>query len=336
MKPTDFSKYLSDFLCRYLPHERGLSVNTVVAYRDTFVLFIRFLESRNLKPDRLTLAKVTRQMVVEFLDWLQNDRKCGNASRNARLAAIHSFFRYLQYLRPEHLYEYQDILSIKVKKTHRPVINHLSVEGITLLLQQPDTTEKKGRRDLALLSLMYDTAARVQEIIDLTPATIRLESPCTIRITGKGKKTRIVPMLDKQVHLLKGYLQENRLLNPEANHHPLFFNPRKEKFTRAGITYILKKYAVQAKAKRPEHIPDKLSCHSLRHSKAMHLLQAGVNLVYIRDLLGHTSVQTTEVYAKADSAHKRRVIEAAYQDVTPEQHPVWAKDVNMLEWLKSF
>lgn len=336
MKPTDFSKYLSDFLCRYLPHERGLSVNTVVAYRDTFVLFISFLESRNLKPDRLTLAKVTRQMVVEFLDWLQNDRKCGNASRNARLAAIHSFFRYLQYLRPEHLYEYQDILSIKVKKTHRPVINHLSVEGITLLLQQPDTTEKKGRRDLALLSLMYDTAARVQEIIDLTPATIRLESPCTIRITGKGKKTRIVPMLDKQVHLLKGYLQENRLLNPEANHHPLFFNPRKEKFTRAGITYILKKYAVQAKAKRPEHIPDNLSCHSLRHSKAMHLLQAGVNLVYIRDLLGHTSVQTTEVYAKADSAHKRRVIEAAYQDVTPEQHPVWAKDVNMLEWLKSF
>ena len=166
MKPTDFSKYLSDFLCRYLPHERGLSVNTVVAYRDTFVLFISFLESRNLKPDRLTLAKVTRQMVVEFLDWLQNDRKCGNASRNARLAAIHSFFRYLQYLRPEHLYEYQDILSIKVKKTHRPVINHLSVEGITLLLQQPDTTEKKGRRDLALLSLMYDTAARVQEIID--------------------------------------------------------------------------------------------------------------------------------------------------------------------------
>jgi integrase/recombinase XerD len=336
MKPTDFSKYLSDFFIRYLPHERGLSVNTVVAYRDTFVLFIRFLDSRNVKADRLTLAKITRQMVVEFLDWLQIDRKCGSASRNARLAAIHSFFRYLQYQRPEHLYEYQGILSIKVKKTHRPVINHLSVEGITLLLQQPDTTEKKGRRDLALLSLMYDTAARVQEIIDLTPATIRLESPCTIRITGKGKKTRIVPMLDKQVAILKGYLQENRLLNPEANHHPLFFNSRNEKFTRAGITYILKKYAMQVKVKRPEHVPDKLSCHSLRHSKAMHLLQAGVNLVYIRDLLGHTSVQTTEVYAKADSAHKRRVLEAAYKDVTPEQHPLWANDLNMLEWLKSF
>jgi integrase/recombinase XerD len=335
MKPTDFSKYLSDYLCRYLPHERGASGNTVVAYRDTFVLFIRFLESRNLKIHKLTLAKITRQMVVEFLDWLQNDRNCGNASRNARLAAIHSFFRYLQYQRPEYLYDYQDILSIKVKKTHRPAINHLIVEGITLLLQQPVTTSKKGRRDLALLSLMYDTGARVQEIIDLTPATIRLETPCTIRITGKGKKKRIVPMLDKQVDLLKGYLKENRLLNPEANNHPLFFNSRKEKLTRAGVTYILKKYAAQANAIKPEQVPDKLSCHSLRHSKAMHLLQAGVNLVYIRDLLGHTSVQTTEIYAKADSAHKRRVIEAAYQDVTPEQHAVWAENINLLEWLKS-
>ena len=183
---------------------------------------------------------------------------------------------------------------------------------------------------------MYDTGARVQEIIDLTPATIRLENPCIIRIKGKGKKTRIVPMLDKQVVLLKSYLNENSLMNPEANNHPLFFNNCKEKFTRAGITYILNKYVARANAKRPVHVPKKLSCHTLRHSKAMHLLQAGVNLVYIRDLLGHTSVQTTEVYARADSAHKRRVIEAAYQDVTPKQHPVWAENVNMLEWLKSF
>lgn len=336
MKPTDFSKYLSDFLCRYLPHERGLSENTIVAYRDTFVLFIRFLESRNLKVHKLMLAKITKQMVVEFLDWLQNDRKCGNASRNARLAAVHSFFRYMQYQRPEHLYEYQGILSIKVKKTHRPAIHHLSVDGITLLLQQPDTTNKIGRRDLALLSLMYDTGARVQEIIDLTPVTIRLENPCTIRITGKAKKTRVVPMLDKQVVLLKTYLNENNLMNPEANKHPLFFNSRKEKFTRAGITYILNKYVAQANAKRPEHVPKKLNCHSLRHSKAMHLLQAGVNLVYIRDFLGHSSIQTTEVYARADSAHKRRAIEAAYKDVTPNQHPIWTENVNMLEWLKSF
>lgn len=336
MKPTDFSKYLSDFLCRYLPHERGLSENTIVAYRDTFVLFIRFLESRNLKVHKLMLAKITKQMVVEFLDWLQNDRNCGNASRNARLAAIHSFFRYMQYQRPEHLYEYQGILSIKVKKTSRPVIKHLSVDGITILLQQPDTTKKSGRRDLALMSLMYDTGARVQEIIDLTPATIRLENPYTIRITGKAKKTRIVPMLDKQVVLLKGYLNENNLMNPESNNHPLFFNSRKEKFTRAGITYILNKYVAQANAKRPELVPKQLNCHSLRHSKAMHLLQAGVNLVYIRDLLGHTSIQTTEVYARADSAQKRRAIEAAYKNVTPNQHPIWTENVNMLEWLKSF
>jgi len=276
MKPTDFSKYLSDFLCRYLPHERGLSANTILSYRDTFVLFIRFVESTGLKIHTLTLAKITKQMIVEFLDWLQDERKCGNASRNARLAAIHSFFRYMQYQRPEHLHEYQSILSIKVKKTNRPAINHLSVDGITILLQQPDTKYKIGRRDLTVLSLMYDTGARVQEIIDLTPATIRLENPYTIRITGKGNKTRIVPMMDKQVVLLKSYLRENGLLGPETANQPLFFNPRREKFTRAGITYILNKYVATANANRPEHVPGKLSCHSLRHSKAMHLLQAGV------------------------------------------------------------
>jgi integrase/recombinase XerD len=335
MKPTDFSKHLSDFLCRYLPHERGFSENTIISYRDTFVLLLRFIQSKGSKIESFTMAKVDKQLIIGFLDWLQKERKCGNASRNARLACIHSFFKYVQYQGPEHLYEYQRILSIKVKKTSRPAIKHLSVDGITLLLQQPDTTRKTGRRDLALLSLMYDTGARVQEIIDLTPETIRLETPCTIRIKGKGKKSRVVPMIDKQVLLLKNYLHENNLSGPEAVSQPLFFNSRREKFTRSGITYILNKYVASAHAERPEHVPKKLNCHSLRHSKAMHLLQAGVNLVYIRDLLGHKSVQTTELYARADTAHKRRALEAAYQDVIPQQQAIWMENGSLLEWLKS-
>jgi len=337
MSPTDFSKYLTDYLTRYLSHERGSSCNTVTAYRDTFVLFITFMERiRNIKAEKLYLKSITKESVVAFLDWLQTERKCSDTTRNLRLASLHSFFRFVQYQNPENLYEYQSIMSIKLKKTKQTAINYLTTEGIKLLLEQPNLASEKGRRDLALLSLMYDTGSRVQEIIDLTPSAIRLDKPYTIKVTGKGNKTRIVPLLENQVKILKSYLNEHRLLTPQVRMHPLFSNSRQEKLTRPGVTHILLKYADKARVNKPELIPNKLSCHSLRHSKAMHLLQAGVNLVYIRDILGHVSVQTTEIYARADSRQKREAIENAYADLTPKQNPIWENNNDLLAWLRSF
>lgn len=337
MKPTDFSKYLTDYLTRYLSHERGASSNTIVAYRDTFVLFITFMEKcKNITAEKLYLKSISKESIVVFLDWLQTERKCSDTTRNLRLAALHSFFRYVQYQNPENLYEYQNILSIKLKKTKNVAINYLTIEGIKLLLEQPDIMTERGRRDLALLSLMYDTGSRVQEIIDMTSTEIRLEKPCTIKITGKGNKTRIVPLLDEQVKILKCYVSEHNLLKPQLRLYPLFTNSRKEKLTRPGVSYILLKYATKAREKNPALIPEKLSCHSLRHSKAMHLLQAGINLVYIRDILGHVSVQTTEIYARADSKQKREALEKAYTDVSPNETPAWESNKNLLEWLKSF
>ena len=337
MSATDFSKYLTDYLTRYLSHERGSSSNTITAYRDTFVLYITFMERiRNIKAEKLYLKSITKESIVAFLDWLQTERKCSDATRNLRLATLHSFFRFVQYQNPENLYEYQSIMSIKLKKTKRTAINYLTTEGIKSLLEQPNPASEKGRRDLALLSLMYDTGTRVQEIIDLTPSAIRLDKPYTIKVTGKGNKTRIVPLLENQVKILKSYLNEHHLLTPQARMHPLFFNSRQEKLTRPGVTHILLKYADRARVNTPELIPNKLSCHSLRHSKAMHLLQAGVNLVYIRDILGHVSVQTTEIYARADSRQKREAIENAYVDLTPKQNPIWENNNNLVVWLKSF
>ena len=279
---------------------------------------------------------INQAVVVGFLDWLQTERKNGNSTRNARLAAIHAFFSYIQYQHPEHLYEYQKILSIPMKRKASVPMNYLSIEAIKLLLQQPDTRTSKGRRDLALLSLMYDTGARVQEIIDLKPSSMRLDKLNTIKITGKGNKTRIVPMLEEQVKLLKPYLAEHDLAQAHSNDHPLFFNSRGEKLTRAGVNYILLKYVDIARKINEIRLPDKISCHVLRHSKAMHLLQAGVNLVYIRDILGHVSVQTTEIYARADSRAKREAIEKAYISVVPKKEPVWLLNDNLLEWLKRF
>jgi site-specific recombinase XerD len=186
-----------------------------------------------------------------------------------------------------------------------------------------------------MLSLMYDCAARVQEIIDLTPSMIRLTRPYTIKIVGKGNKPRIVPLMEQQVIHLKRYLTENRLLENQANFCPVFFNSRNEKLTRQGVANILQTYADMARNKEPKLIP-KLSPHSLRHSKAMHLLQAGVNLVYIRDILGHESVLTTEIYARTDSKQKREAIERAYVDVVSKESPIWVANENLLAWLKGF
>ncbi len=337
MRPTDFSKSLTDFLIRYLPGERGASKNTITSYKDTFILFLAFLkESKNIPAERLTLSHITKETVVEYLDWLEEERHCCAATRNVRLAAVHSFFHYLQYQNPENLMEWHRILSIPVKKTEETTINYLSVEGIRLLLECPDQSTKNGRRDLALLSLMYNSGARVQEIIDLTPYMVRLDLPCTVKLIGKGNKARIVPLLEQQLKFLKIYMDEQKLRQPYANMYPLFSNNRKEKLTRAGVNYILLKYAKQARMKEPSLIPEKLSCHCLRHSLAMHLLRSGVNLVYIRDILGHTSIQVTERYARADSRQKREAIEKAYSDVSPTETPLWLSNDNLLGWLKSF
>jgi integrase/recombinase XerD len=337
MRPTDFSKSLTDFLTCYLPGERGASKNTIASYKDTFILFLMFQkEKKSIKAEKLTLRLITKDSIVEFLNWLEVERHCCAATRNVRLAALHSFFRYLQYQNPEYMVEWQRILSIPSKKTEKIAINYLSVEGIRLLLAGPDLSTKNGRRDLALLSLMYNSGARVQEIIDLTPSMVRLDHPCTVKLIGKGNKARIVPLLEQQLTFLKTYMDEQNLLEPYANRYPLFSNSRKEKLTRAGVNYILAKYARQARMKEPSLIPEKFSCHSLRHSIAMHLLQSGVNLIYIRDILGHTSVQVTEVYARTDSRQKREAIENAYSDVSPKEVPSWLTNDDLLEWLKSF
>ena len=337
MKPTDFSKSLTDFLSKYLPGERGMSANTITSYKATFILFINYFEAeKNISVNKLSLKDITKECIVEFLDWLQTKRHSSDSTRNVRLAAIHSFFSFLQYQVPENINEWQRILSIKVKKAKKSSMNYLNIEGIKLLLAQPDLSTKKGRRDLAMLALMYDSAARVQEIIDLTPLSLRLTKPFTIKLVGKGNKARIVPLMDEEIVHLKYYMESNKLLDSHVNLYPLFYNSRKEKLTRAGVRHILQHYASMAREKDHSLVPDKISPHSLRHSKAMHLLQAGVNLVYIRDILGHESVQTTEVYARADSKQKREAIEKAYIGVVKREVPAWTNNDNLLEWLKNF
>ena len=337
MKPTDFAKYLSDFFGKYLPGERGLSKNSIMAYRDTFVLLIRYYRDEiGIPVSKLTLDKLTQSSVSDFLKWLQNAKNCCSSTRNARLAAIKSFLSYLEYENPVYMFECQKIRSIPLKKAEKKSIKYLTIDGIKLLLQLPNRANRQGRRDFALLALLYDTGARVQEIADLMAENIRCTQPYTIKITGKGQKTRIIPLLDAQVVHLFNYMKENHLDKIENSCKPLFTNNRKEKLTRGGIAYILAKYISIAKEKNPALIPNGITCHSIRHSKAMHLLQADVPLIYIRDILGHESVLTTEIYARADSRRKREVLTNAFTPIDEEKgndKPIWLNDDNLLEWL---
>lgn len=336
---TDFAKYLTRFFRDYLNSERGASPNTIRSYSDTFTLLLTYMdEIKHLAADRLTLNHFSREEVLNFLDWLQKERQCSNSTRNQRLAALHSFFTYMQYEDAKRLEQWQNILSIKVKRqVTKYSVNYLTVEGVKLLLERIPINTRDGRRHLALLSLLYDTGARVHELTELMPLSLNLNKPSYVTLVGKGSKKRIVPLQEAQVRLLISYMKENNLDKAAFNQRPLFSNNRGEKLTNSGVTYILNIYANNARTLKPELIPEKISPHTLRHSKAMHLLQAGVNLIYIRDILGHVSIQTTEIYARADSKQKREALEAAYVNVIPTQayQGVWEKDSKLKEWLKS-
>ena len=332
-KITDFANYLTRFFSEHLAGVRNLSKNTVMAYRDTFRLLLLFCKVVcDIKPEKITIEMIEPKLVIRFLDWLQTERKCSIPTINQRLAAIHSFFRYLQPQEPQYLFLCQKILQMPLKKSTKAIIQHLTDKQTALLLKQPNLQTKNGRRDVTLMSVLYDTGARVQEVCDLRVRDVRLEHPALVTLTGKGRKSRHVPLLGNTVNLVRTYMQENGMLQNGKQDMPLFYNQRRSALTRGGITHILQKYMVALKGK---DMPEKLTPHVLRHSKAMHLLKAGVNIIYIRDILGHASIQTTEMYARVDMETKRKVLESAYSNITPEDLPDWNKDENLLGFLEN-
>jgi len=335
MRPTDFAKALSHYLGVHLPGQRNVSPNTIKSYRDTFKLFLVYCRDVQKVPvERLSLSHINESLVVEFLTWLENERRNSISTRNQRLACIHGFYRYMQTQEPVSLLEHQKILAIPMKKAPQPVVTHLTPNSLKLILAQPDLKTRKGRRDLTLLSVLYDTGARVQELVDLTVRHVRLDQPPILTLTGKGRKTRQVPLMSNTENLLRQYMTESRLLLNGKQDYPLFSNRLSGKLTPEGVTYILTKHASSARAVCLV-IPDKVTPHVFRHSKAMHLLQAGVSLVYIRDLLGHVDISTTDIYARTDTELKRKALEKAYPDMVPEGLPPWTEDEDLLTWLGS-
>ena len=332
---TALAHALRGFFSDYLPRVRGASPHTVLCYRDAFALLLRFLATRHNRPVvLLDFGNLAADDVLAFLDHLEIDRRNSVATRNARLAAIHAFARYAAAGDPGELERCQRLLAVPFKRGHHRVIEYLEAHEIDALLGAPDCTTTEGRRDHALLLTMFNTGARVQEIVDLRPCDIQLVKPLQVRLRGKGRKERICPLMARTAESLKVLLRE---IGAEPNAiQPLFRNRRGEPLTRFGVRYILKKHALHAQASAPSLAAKRVHPHVMRHSSAVHFLHAGVDMVTISHWLGHASIDTTNRYIAVDLAMKRAALAKAESlgDVEPTLAG-WRSDASILDWLEA-
>lgn len=330
---SDFERMIDNFFNKYLIVQRGLSEHTRKTYRDCFVELFEYIKSsKKINPDKIEIDNLDLNTINAFLDYLEETKNVSASTRNNRLAAIKSFFKYVMYHKPKYLSLCSLILSIKQKKTESKPMNYLTIKAYKFLLSIFNKDNKKELRDLCIISLLYESGARVSELINIRKLEIRLSSPSTLVLHGKGNKTRLVPIDLAISKLLSRYIDIYKVKDDDW----LFFNSRREKLTREGVNFLLQKYFNKAKEQEPELFPSTISPHCLRHSKAMHLLENGVELIYIRDLLGHASVTTTEIYSKVNPEIKRKHIEEATKELIGDDKDYSdIEESKLLTWLKT-
>lgn len=332
--PNALACALHDFFGDHLPRLRGISPHTLHSYRDSLKLLLRFVSARQGKDvSVLEVQDIGSQLVMDFLQHLENDRHNIPATRNVRLAGIHCFFRFLGSRHPEKLEQCQRILSVPFKRTRTRSVEYLEFSEIQAVLAGVERKTADGRRDYLLLATMFNTGARVQEILDLRPCDLQLDRPYHARLFGKGRKERICPLWPETAELLEDLLDEQRA--DRTSREPMFRNHRREPLTRFGVRYILSKYCKLASRNTPSLKAKRLHPHSMRHSTAVHLLQAGVDLVTISHWLGHASVNTTNRYATVDLEMKRKAIMKACPVGKKSGNASWRRNGRLLDWLES-
>ncbi len=334
MEDKNFQYYLSKFFKDEMSSRKGSSQQTISSYADAFKLFLMFMkDNKSIKPESIQLDDLTRDNIHDYLNWLEDVRKAKITSRNVRLAAIHSFIRYLQSEDPTRIFEYQKILSIKKKKASSKEVMWLTREQLLKVLDSPDSKTKEGLRDKTLLTVLYDAGLRADELINMKLSNVVFLTQSIIKVTGKGNKTRSIPLLGNTAELLKKYIKEFDIENKQfSSLEYLFFNRSKSKLTRAGLSYIIKKY-VDIANKNGANITFNVHPHVFRHTKAVHLLESGVELIYIRDFLGHRSINTTEIYAKVCNTNKLKALEKAYEDVVEVNKDDWTTIKDLMSYL---
>ena len=333
--PNSLSRSLRAFFTTHLPNLLGFSRHTVLSYRDSFVLLLRFVSKYHGRAVvELEFEQLGPTEIIAFLEHLEDSRRNTVSTRNVRLAAIHAFFRYSAQSHPDRLEQCQRVLAIPFKRSVPRPIEYLEYEEIQAVLKTIDRSTYDGRRDYALVATLFNTGGRVQEIVDIRATDLHLARPFQVRLLGKGRKERVCPLWSETAKVLLSYCTERQI--DLRTRTPVFTNRNGKALTRFGIRYILQKYFDRARATTPTLAKKRLHPHSIRHSTAVHLLKAGVDLSTISQWLGHSSINTTNRYATVDLDMKREAIQRA-RPLGSEQHPVdsWRHDTTILEWLES-
>lgn len=337
MKPTlpnALARALRGFFADHLPRVRGASPHTVCSYRDAMALLLRFLADRH---DRavilLDFQDLSPDDVLAFLDYLEVGRGNSTSTRNTRLAAIHAFARYAAAGDPEHLELCQRLIAVPFKRVGVPIVEYLEANEVRAMLDATNRTTAAGRRDYALLLALFNTGARVQEIVDIRPRDLHLDRPLQVRLLGKGRKERICPLWPETATVLRVLIVECGL--DASSTAQLFRNQRGQPLTRFGVRYVMRKYARLAGDTAPTLKAKRVHPHTMRHTAAVHLLQAGVDMVTISHWLGHASVETTNRYAAVDLETKRAAIAKAGPLGDEPASAEWRRDASILDWLES-
>jgi site-specific recombinase XerD len=302
---TRLAPLLERFFTQRLMQERQVSSHTIASYRDTFRLFLKFTQKRLRKPpSELVFEQIDAPLIVAFLDHLEKSRGLSVRSRNLRLTAIRSFFRYIAFELPAHSAQIQRVLAIPSKRFTRTLVRFLTRGEVDALLAAPDRRTWFGRRDHAFILMAVQTGLRLSEITGVTRDDLVLGTGAHVRVLGKGRKERCTPLAKPTVAVLKAWLREP----PKGQEHLLFPNVKGERLSVHGVKYMLNKHAANAAKVCPSLKGKRVTVHLLRHTMALEMLQAGVDRAVIALWLGHESVETTQIYLEATLAMKEQAL----------------------------
>ena len=331
MNTTDVAKALRGFFLDYLPRQRALSPHTRQSYRDSLKLLLLHVAGSSQAVTGLDMAAITPERVIGFLDHLETVRKNCAATRNVRLSAIHCFFRFVGAQFPEHLPLAQRILNIPFKRSSHREIHYLDLPDVKAILRVIDRSTSLGRRDYVLLTTLFNTGGRVSEIVGLQACDFRLTDPMHVLLRGKGRKERTCPLWKETARLVRDHLSEQQI--GPATAAWVFRNHRGQSLTRFGVRLILKKHVAAAALSTPNLRHKRLHPHSVRHSTAIHLLRAGVDLSTIAHWLGHVSINTTNKYITLDLKAKSDALNRMAPLNNNGKTPRWRKDPGLISWL---